>query len=146
MREKCQSTAVEEAHFTPEWTESRDDSIRMTKSDRVTGSSSKSDPHESEYRASAVTKCKDIISVKGDMRILREGRDRDGRSLRANARDTGRYLVYTYIYIIYIYREPAKHSTIRSNCRRREARCSVSQIFFRQPRKKINKIRRMQQF
>lgn len=66
-REKRRSVAVEKARFTPEWTEPRDDSIRMTKSDRVTGSSSKSDPHESEYRASAVTKCKDIISVKRDI-------------------------------------------------------------------------------
>lgn len=51
----------------------RNDSIRMTKSDRVTGSSSKkSDPHESEYRASAVTKCKDIISIKGEYEDIKK--------------------------------------------------------------------------
>lgn len=66
----------EEARFIAEWTEPRDNSIRMTKSDRVTGSSSKSDPHESEYRASAVTKCKDIISVKEDIRTLKRERGR----------------------------------------------------------------------
>lgn len=88
---------LEEARFIPEWTEPRDNNIRMTKSDRVTGSSSKSDPHESEYRASAVTKCKDIISVKGDMRILKRERGKGKvRSLRASTRDTGRYR-YTHI-------------------------------------------------
>lgn len=69
--------------FISEWAQPRDNSIRMTKSDRVTGSSSKSDPHESEYRASAVTKCKDIISVKGDIRILKRERERRGSCARA---------------------------------------------------------------
>lgn len=74
----------EKTRFIPEWTEPRDDSIRMTKSDRVTGSSSKSDPHESEYRASAVTKCKDIISVKGGHKDIKTGTGRGG-ILRASA-------------------------------------------------------------
>lgn len=126
-RETSRRSDPEEARFIPERTESRDNSIRMTKSDRVTGSSSKSDPHESEYRASAVTKCKDIISVKGDVRILKREQRRRGSCARAQG-DTGRYR-YThiiYIYNIYREREPAKHSTIRSNCRRREPRKSCS--------------------
>lgn len=80
----------------------------MTKNDRVTGSSSKSDPHESEYRASAVTKCKDIISVKGDVRILREGRDRGGRGkILACERKRDRTIfgihIYMYTHNMYIY-------------------------------------------
>lgn len=71
MRKRDVGAIPKRVCFIPEWTEPRDNSIRMTKSDRVTGSSSKSDPHESEYRASAVTKCKDIISVKGNIRILK---------------------------------------------------------------------------
>lgn len=105
----CRSSrekSVERARFTPERTESRDDSIRMTKSDRVTGSSSKSDPHESEYRASAVTKCKDIISVKGGVRILKKGQgpERKRQDPCVRAQEIQDDIWYTHIYIVYIYR------------------------------------------